>query len=138
MPFKSKAQQRFMFATMPDRAKTWAHETKNIKKLPQHVRHIKRAAPFIAAFAGELLTKTAISSGLVTSAVRQALEHDPNRVGRFLAHLRELSGPRASAARDITVREARGFMGWGARPGNPNRAVSGTLVDGVKVGAVTR
>ena len=38
MPFKSKAQQRFMFATMPKTAEKWAHETPNIKKLPQHVK----------------------------------------------------------------------------------------------------
>lgn len=38
MPFKSKAQQRFMFATMPETAHEWAHETKNIKKLPEKVK----------------------------------------------------------------------------------------------------
>lgn len=42
MPFKSKAQQRFMFAAeargeLPKgKALEWAHETKNIKKLPEH------------------------------------------------------------------------------------------------------
>ena len=36
MPFKSKAQQRFMFAKHPEMAKRWAKETKNIKKLPEH------------------------------------------------------------------------------------------------------
>ena len=35
MPFKSKAQQRFMFATKPRTAKRWAAETKDIKKLPE-------------------------------------------------------------------------------------------------------
>jgi len=38
MPFASKAQQRFMYATMPKTAEKWAHETPNIKKLPQHVK----------------------------------------------------------------------------------------------------
>ena len=38
MPFKSKAQQRFMFATMPKRAEKWAKETPNMKGLPQHVK----------------------------------------------------------------------------------------------------
>ena len=38
MPFKSKAQQRFMYATMPKTAEKWAHETPNIKGLPQHVK----------------------------------------------------------------------------------------------------
>ncbi len=38
MPFKSKAQQRWMFATHPAMAKRWAAETKNIKRLPQHAK----------------------------------------------------------------------------------------------------
>ena len=38
MPFKSKAQQRFMYATMPKTAEKWSHETPNIKNLPQHVK----------------------------------------------------------------------------------------------------
>lgn len=37
MPFKSKAQQRFMYATMPKTAEKWAKETPSIKSLPQHV-----------------------------------------------------------------------------------------------------
>ena len=43
MPFKSKAQQRFMFAAesrgdVPEgTAKRWAHKTKSITKLPEHV-----------------------------------------------------------------------------------------------------
>lgn len=45
MPFKSKAQQRFMFAAedrgeVPEgTAERWAHHTKNIKKLPEHKGH---------------------------------------------------------------------------------------------------
>ena len=35
MPFKSKAQQRYMFAAMPKTAKKLAGETKNIKSLPK-------------------------------------------------------------------------------------------------------
>ena len=41
MPFKSKAQQRFMFATMPKTAKKWAKKTKNIKRLPARVKKKK-------------------------------------------------------------------------------------------------
>jgi hypothetical protein len=37
MPFKSKAQQRFMFAKHPKIAKRWAKKT-NFKKLPSKVR----------------------------------------------------------------------------------------------------
>lgn len=35
MPFKSKAQQRWMFANEPEMAKRWAKHTKNIKNLPE-------------------------------------------------------------------------------------------------------
>lgn len=35
MPFKSKAQQKYMFATMPKTAKRWTKETPNIKSLPK-------------------------------------------------------------------------------------------------------
>ena len=34
MPFKSKAQQRFMFATHPNIAREFAAHTKNFKSLP--------------------------------------------------------------------------------------------------------
>ncbi len=34
MPFKSKAQMRYMFATHPDIAEEFARKTKNFKKLP--------------------------------------------------------------------------------------------------------
>ena len=43
MPFKSKAQQRWMFAAAnrgeipKDMPRRWAHHTKSIKKLPEHV-----------------------------------------------------------------------------------------------------
>lgn len=37
MPFKSKAQQRFMFSQHPKIAKKWAKHTPDIKSLPQHV-----------------------------------------------------------------------------------------------------
>jgi hypothetical protein len=41
MPFKSKAQQREMFANQPKIAKRWAKETPNIKALPEHVKKKK-------------------------------------------------------------------------------------------------
>lgn len=36
MPFRSKAQQRWMFENLPDKAKEWASKT-DFKKLPEHV-----------------------------------------------------------------------------------------------------
>lgn len=38
MPFKSKAQQRFMFATMPKTAKKWAKKTPSMKRLPARAK----------------------------------------------------------------------------------------------------
>lgn len=37
MPFKSKAQMRFLFAKHPEIAKRWAAETPKDADLPQHV-----------------------------------------------------------------------------------------------------
>jgi hypothetical protein len=42
MPFKSKAQQRFMFAKEPEVAKEMASKTPSIKALPQHVKKKKK------------------------------------------------------------------------------------------------
>jgi len=42
MPFKSRAQQRFMFKFMPKIAKRWAKETKNIKSLPKKLKRKKK------------------------------------------------------------------------------------------------
>jgi hypothetical protein len=36
MPFKSKAQQRYMFKNMPQMAEEWASKTPNMKSLPMH------------------------------------------------------------------------------------------------------
>ena len=50
MPFKSKAQQRYMFAAEsrgdiePGTAERWAKETKNIKDLPEKAKTAKKAA----------------------------------------------------------------------------------------------
>jgi hypothetical protein len=38
MPFKSKAQARFLFAKHPKIAAKWAKETKSIKRLPKRKR----------------------------------------------------------------------------------------------------
>ena len=42
MPFKSKAQQRFMFAKNPEMAKRWAKETPNMAKLPEKLKIKKK------------------------------------------------------------------------------------------------
>jgi hypothetical protein len=42
MPFKSKAQQRFMFSQHPKMAKRWASKTLSIKKLPETAKGAKK------------------------------------------------------------------------------------------------
>jgi len=41
MPFKSKAQARYMFAKKPELAKEFASKTKSIKSLPNKVKKKK-------------------------------------------------------------------------------------------------
>ena len=61
MPFKSKAQQRFMFAAeergdVPKGiAEEWAHKTKNIKKLPEHKKKASEIAPEVLLLLGTVL-----------------------------------------------------------------------------------
>lgn len=43
MPFKSKAQARYMFKKNPKVAKEFASKTKSIKKLPEKVKGKKNA-----------------------------------------------------------------------------------------------
>jgi len=50
MPFASRSQQRFMFATHPRMAKRWARETEDIKSLPEKVEEKEAVAQ---AFADE-------------------------------------------------------------------------------------
>ena len=38
MPFKSKAEARYLFAKKPEIAKEFASKTKSIKALPEHVK----------------------------------------------------------------------------------------------------
>ena len=43
MPFKSKDQEKWMFANKPKMAKKWAKETPNQKALPKKVKSSKSA-----------------------------------------------------------------------------------------------
>ena len=44
MPFQSRKQMRWMFANHPAMAHRWAHHTKDIKHLPEHVEHKQAGA----------------------------------------------------------------------------------------------
>lgn len=41
MPFKSKAQKRFMYSQHPDIAKRWSHEYPEHERLPEKVKKKK-------------------------------------------------------------------------------------------------
>jgi len=41
MPFKSKAQQKWMFAKHPKMAKRWAKHTPRMKSLPKYAKRSK-------------------------------------------------------------------------------------------------
>ena len=43
MPFKSQAQRKYMYATMPHTAEKWSKETPNQGKLPNKVEARKKA-----------------------------------------------------------------------------------------------
>lgn len=45
MPFRSKAQSRYMFAKHPEIAKEWADKTLSIKALPERLKKKKMAKP---------------------------------------------------------------------------------------------
>lgn len=74
MPFKSKAQQRFMFAAesrgdVPKgTAKRWAEETPNIKGLPQRVKNKEKRAAYSA---GQRLAM--VEAGLITKEAQGGL-----------------------------------------------------------------
>jgi hypothetical protein len=42
MPFKSKQQAKFMFATHPRIAKKWSKKTSSIKALPKYAKKKKK------------------------------------------------------------------------------------------------
>jgi hypothetical protein len=42
MPFKSKAQARYLFAKEPEVAREFADKTKSIKRLPEKVKKKKK------------------------------------------------------------------------------------------------
>ena len=44
MPFKSRQQAKWMFATHPKMAKEWAEHTPSIQALPKTVARVKRRA----------------------------------------------------------------------------------------------
>ena len=88
MPFKSKAQQRFMFAAeergdVPKgTAEEWAHKTPNIKKLPEHVKKHKKTAEEIAS---EILKKAGFAPAAL-SVMHMAKKRKQKRLPKDIAN----------------------------------------------------
>ena len=55
MPFKSKAQQKWMFANHPDMAKRWAEHTPDIKELPETVKTAAELGRYVAQMQKEAI-----------------------------------------------------------------------------------
>lgn len=62
MPFKSKAQQKWMFANHPEMAKRWADHTPDIKKLPETVDTEKKSY-VTAAELGKMAADNLVTAG---------------------------------------------------------------------------
>ena len=62
MPFKSKAQQKWMFANHPEMAKRWADHTPDIKKLPETVDTEKKSY-VTAAQLGKMAADNLVTAG---------------------------------------------------------------------------
>lgn len=78
-PFKSKAQERWMFANHPDMAKRWADHTPSIKALPEKVANKGHNYGAMGGDALEFLAEIAARAG-----------HDPAAAAKLVG--KELSG----------------------------------------------
>lgn len=104
MPFSSKSQQRWMFATHPEMAKRWAAHTPNMKKLPEKKTDEHKKKAFVLG----LLLKCASEGRATPGAVRELAE----------AMLKEAQIPGAESFGQA--------LGWGAGAA-PSLALLGTV-----------
>lgn len=127
MPFKSKSQQRFMFARHPKMAREWAHETKDIKSLPEKIDKEKTSAEeqtkdpqalglgkrFLGATAGSM----AIGSvgGLGTHALNKHIDRGELRqrtTPKDIERLKKSMNYRGEAIHDVKGRMgSAGYLG---------------------------
>lgn len=64
MPFKSKAQARFMFAKKPSMAKKWAGMTEDMGSLPDHISTLKRKGKLSSKQMAEIKRKDKLTKKL--------------------------------------------------------------------------
>ncbi len=95
MPFKSKAQQRWMFSQKPEMAKEWADHTPDFKKLPERVEektkekkgfcHMDAIAGFAKAAADDtLVIKLAEDTQITPELVRHLADKVSMPVSKFV------------------------------------------------------
>lgn len=84
MPFKSKSQMRAAFGgylgkEMKGKADTWAHETPDLKGLPDHARKAKKKVPMLKGSAKDIVASN-------TNSLRQSGKSEADAVGASLRH----------------------------------------------------
>lgn len=70
MPFKSKAQQKWMFANHPDMAKRWAEHTPDIKELPETVKTAAELGRYVAQMQKEAINFGGLIRSFAGNAVK--------------------------------------------------------------------
>lgn len=70
MPFKSKAQQKWMFANHPDMAKRWAEHTPDIKELPETVKTAAELGRHVAQMQKEAINFGGLFRSFAGNAVK--------------------------------------------------------------------
>lgn len=94
MPFKSRAQQRWMFATNPEMAKKWADKTKNFKKLPEKVKKKKKKVikeSFHMRPAYQALIEVSVRTSVVALNKRMALGN-ANKTAKAISGFQKWTG----------------------------------------------
>jgi hypothetical protein len=70
MPFKSKAQQKWMFANHPEMAKRWADHTPDIKELPETVKTAAELGRHVAQMQKEAINFGGLMRSFAGNAVK--------------------------------------------------------------------
>lgn len=93
MPFKSKKQQRYLYANHPEIAKRWAEHTPDIKSLPESVGEEKTALakykysptldPLIAKIRGEIIDQRPKTRHTDPGFHEQLMARDPEMAGKI-------------------------------------------------------
>ena len=117
MPFKSKAQQKWMFANHPDMAKRWAEHTPDIKELPETVKTAAELGQHVAQMQKEAINFGGLFRSFAGNAVKaptllNAAERTFGSAAPAVAHA---AAPSAAAAASAARSAARAQAAAAAR-----------------------